>query len=87
MEESKWIIVRKEKLSTKIKNYFKNFFSKIIKNKKKKQEKEYNKTISTKDKLSKGSITIQDVEANQLDPLIDLYRDGNKKIRSKMNQK
>ena len=36
-------------------------------------------TISTKTKLSKGSIVVDDVDANELDPLIDLYRDSNKK--------
>ena len=35
MEDNRWMIVRKEKMSTKIKNYFKKFFSKIKKNKKK----------------------------------------------------
>lgn len=38
MEESTWMIVRKEKTSTKIKNYFKNVFTKIFGNKKKKRK-------------------------------------------------
>ena len=46
-------------------------------------------TISTKTKLSKGSIAVDDVDANELDPLIDLYRDSNNKIlnRIKASQK
>lgn len=51
MEDNRWMIVRKEKMSTKIKNYFKKFFSKIKKNKKKQDTKiviEYKNTIDKK---------------------------------------
>lgn len=41
-------------------------------------------TISTKTKLSKGTIAVEDVDANELDPLIDLYRDSNKKLRNRI---
>ena len=41
-------------------------------------------TISTKTKLSKGSIAVDDVDANELDPLIDLYRDSNKKLLNRI---
>ena len=41
-------------------------------------------TISTKTKLSKGSIAVDDVDANELDPLIDLYRDSNKKLMNRI---
>ena len=53
MEDNRWMIVRKEKMSTKIKNYFKKFFSKIKKNKKKQDTKiviEYKNTIDKKQK-------------------------------------
>lgn len=43
-------------------------------------------TISTKTKLSKGSIAVDDVDANELDPLIDLYRDSNKKLRNRIKE-
>lgn len=43
-------------------------------------------TISTKTKLSKGSIVVDDVDANELDPLIDLYRDSNKKLRNRIRE-
>lgn len=43
-------------------------------------------TISTKTKLSKGSIAVDDVDANELDPLIDLYRDSNKKLRNRIRE-
>ena len=42
--------------------------------------------ISTKTKLSKGSIVVDDVDANELDPLIDLYRDSNKKLRNRIRE-
>ena len=95
--EDKWIIVKKEKMSTKIKNYFKNIFSKMFNNTKKSKKKEKiekireNKTnnyepISTKTKLSKGSIDVKDVDVNELDPLINLYRDSNKKLRNKIRE-
>lgn len=95
--EDKWIIVRKEKMSTKIKNYFKNIFSKMFNNTKKSKKKEKiekireNKTnnyepISTKTKLSKGSIDVKDVDVNELDLLINLYRDSNKKLRNKIRE-
>ena len=38
MENNNWMIVRKEKLSTKIKNYFKNIFSKVLNQNKKKKK-------------------------------------------------
>ena len=38
MENNNWMIVRKEKLSTKIKNYFKNIFSKMLNQNKKKKK-------------------------------------------------
>lgn len=41
-------------------------------------------TISTKTKLSKGSIAVEDVDANELDPLINLYRDSNSKLRNRI---
>jgi hypothetical protein len=41
-------------------------------------------TISTKTKLSKGSIAVEDVATNELDPLIDLYRDSNAKLRNRI---
>ena len=43
-------------------------------------------TISTKAKLSKGSIAVDDVDAHELDPLIDLYRDSNKKLRNRIKE-
>lgn len=43
-------------------------------------------TISTKTKLSRGSIAVEDVDANELDPLIDLYRDSNKKLRNRIRE-
>lgn len=43
-------------------------------------------TISTKAKLSKGSIAVDDVDANELDPLIDLYRDSNTKLRNRIKE-
>ncbi len=43
-------------------------------------------TISTKTKLSKGSIAVDDVDANELDPLIDLYRDSNNKLRNRIRE-
>lgn len=43
-------------------------------------------TISTKTKLSKGSIAVEDVDANELDPLINLYRDSNKKLRNRIKE-
>lgn len=43
-------------------------------------------TISTKTKLSKGSIVVDDIDANELDPLIDLYRDSNKKLRNRIRE-
>lgn len=42
-------------------------------------------TISTKTKLSRGAIAVEDVDAIELDPLIDLYRDSNKKLRNRIN--
>ncbi len=43
-------------------------------------------TISTKTKLSKGSIAVDDVDANELDPLINLYRDSNTKLRNRIRE-
>ena len=43
-------------------------------------------TISTKTKLSKGSIAVDDVDAIELDPLIDLYRDSNNKLRNRIRE-
>ena len=40
--EDKWMIVKKEKMSTKIKNYFKNIFSKMFNNTKKNKKKKEN---------------------------------------------
>ena len=39
MDNNKWMIVKKEKMSTKIKNYFKNIFSKILNQGKKNKNK------------------------------------------------
>ena len=57
---------------------------KEILNKLKENKMDDYETISTKTKLSKGSIAVEDVDANELDPLIDLYRDSNNKLRNRI---
>ncbi len=54
MEESKWMIVKREKASTKIKNCIKNFFSKIFGNQSNKKTKE-----QIKNKQEPREITIE----------------------------
>ena len=60
-------------------------YNKIKDNLRKNKVDDY-ETISTKTKLSKGSIVVDDVDANELDPLIDLYRDSNKKLRNRIRE-
>ena len=99
MVQNTWMIVKKEKTSSKIKNYFINIFAKLFKGKEKRKKKDGTgsklkeskrdnfETISTKSKLSKGSIAIDDVDADELDPLINLYRDSNNKLRKRLQER
>ena len=82
----------KERKEKKIFNIFQLFKDKERKKRKEilnrlnENKKEDYETISTKTKLSKGSIAVDDVDANELDPLIHLYRDSNTKLRNRIKQ-